>query len=185
MSKTDTDKAIEEMLGSPAADTEEAGKEKTAEAEKPEANAEADASENTETKSEAAQPEGDGTDWKAEARKWESRSKENKEKADEYDKSVARISELEADNKKVTDDLAALQRANTILELRLKHNVSEEDANLFLTASDEETLEKQAERLSQSSAHAPKPDSAQGTRDNAGPISKQQQGAAALSGLFN
>lgn len=173
MSKTDTDKAIEEMLGN----SEEAGTEtenpSTTEVE----NTEANASENTETE-ESAQTEGDGTDWKAEARKWETRSKENKGQVDSL---TTRVSELET----ALSEAQAQAAEVTKWKVAAKYKVSEEDVELFLTASDEDTLIKQAERLSQSSTHAPKPDAAQGTRNDTGPLSTKQQGAAALEGLFN
>lgn len=152
---------------------------------------EANASENTDETNESAQTEDAGTDWKAESRKWESRAKENKEKAtahdvvvQERDSLTAKVSELTADMEKAAEDLRASAHENLILRLRVKYDVSEEDARLFMTATDEETLEKQAERLSVTSARAPKPDSAQGMRNNTGPISVKQQGAAALGGLF-
>ena len=55
-------------------------------------------------------PQGDGTDWKAEARKWERRAKENAEMAKAYDDSAAkartveeRLAAIEAER----DELAA------------------------------------------------------------------------------
>lgn len=101
-------------------------------------------------------PEVDETDWKAEARKWEQRAKENKTAAD-------KLAELEAANKseieKANDaKVAAEQRAAAAeaesLRWRIaaKHGISDEDAALFLTGTDEDTLTKQAQRLSEHSS---------------------------------
>lgn len=72
---------------------------------------------------------------------------------------AARLDELEEANKtelqRVTDAKAAVERerdAARVEALRLriatKHGISDEDADLFLTGTDEETLTKQAQRLS-------------------------------------
>jgi hypothetical protein len=93
------------------------------------------------------------TDWKAEARKWEQRAKENKTAAD-------RLAELEEANKseiqKATDKAAAAEKAAETAKaealrwkVAAKHGISDEDADLFLTGTDEETLTKQAERLTE------------------------------------
>lgn len=100
-----------------------------------------------------AEPPVEETDWKAEARKWEQRAKENKTAAD-------KLAELEAANKseieKANDAKAAAEKAAAdakaeALRLRIaaKHGISDEDADLFLTGTDEETLTKQAERLTE------------------------------------
>jgi hypothetical protein len=168
-----TEKALSEMLGNTDESTEEAKEETT----------EAPTSENTDkSNDEAAQPEDAGTDWKAESRKWESRAKENKEKADALDAATSRVSELE---KQLTEIKGKADSAESNLirwKVAAKYNVSEDDVNLFLTASDEETLVKQAQRLSQTSAHAPKPDAAQGTRAGNGSLSTADAFAAALEG---
>lgn len=96
-----------------------------------------------------AKPE---TDWKAEAKKWESRAKENKSAAD-------KLAEIEEANKteaqRAAERLAAAEKdASTAraeaLRLRVaaKYGIGDEDADLFLTGSDEQTLTRQAERLS-------------------------------------
>lgn len=95
----------------------------------------------------------DDTDWVAEAKKWEKRAKENREKA-------LRLDELEEANKsesqRLTDALNAAQRdAETAkaeaLRFRVaaKHNLSDADAELFLTGTDADTLERQAARLAE------------------------------------
>lgn len=167
---TETDKQIEQMIGSPSATQEPTTevKETTGAA----------ASENAAEETKSAQTDDGGTDWKAEARKWETRAKENVPTT-KHEEVVARVSELET---ALNDAAAKVMR----WQVAAKHGLSAEDVDLFLTATDEETLEKQAQRLSQSSAHsAPKPDAAQGTRTSTGPLTAKQQGAAAVESLFN
>ena len=93
------------------------------------------------------------TDWKAESRKWEKRAKEN----DEARKELDQIKEAQkSDAEKANDKLAnEIRRANeaTALALRYKialvKGIAIEDADLFMTATDEDTLSKQADRLAQ------------------------------------
>jgi hypothetical protein len=98
-------------------------------------------------------PEVEETDWKAEARKWEQRAKENKSAAD-------RLAELEDANKseiqKASDKATAAEKAAAEAKaealrwkVAAKHGITEEDADLFLTGTDEETLTKQAQRLTE------------------------------------
>jgi hypothetical protein len=93
------------------------------------------------------------TDWKAEARKWEQRAKENKTAAD-------RLAELEEANKteiqKANDKASAAEKAAAEAKaealrwkVAAKHGISDDDADLFLTGTDEETLTKQAQRLTE------------------------------------
>ncbi len=92
------------------------------------------------------------TDWKAEAKKWESRAKENKTAAE-------RLAAIEEANKteaqKAADQLATAQKEaadarRDALKFKIasKFKIDDEDAELFLTGDDEESLTKQAERLS-------------------------------------
>jgi hypothetical protein len=73
---------------------------------------------------------------------------------------AARLAEIEEANKseaqKLADAKAAAERDRDVakaeaLRLRIatKHGISDEDADLFLTGTDEATLTKQAERLAQ------------------------------------
>lgn len=95
-----------------------------------------------------AKPE---TDWRAEAKKWESRAKENKSAADQ----LAAIEEAnKTEAQKTADQLAAATRDAAsaraeALRFRIasKFKIGDEDADLFLTGTDEATLTKQAERL--------------------------------------
>ena len=141
-----------------------------------------------------------GTDWKAkyeetiaESRKWEERSKANAEAA-------KRLSEIEdaqkSESERAADRIAAAEKAaddarREALRYKVatKFGVSDEDAELFLTGADEETLARQAERLASRSAEAsaprsPKPDPNQG-RSGQGAASTADQFAATVGGLLN
>ena len=89
--------------------------------------------------------------WKALARKHEDRATANADAADalaqlqqesksEADKVAERIAKLEQDNNSVRTDALRLRIA-------AKHKISDEDADLFLTGTDEEALTAQAKRL--------------------------------------
>ena len=106
--------------------------------------------------------------WKGKAREQEKRAKENAEAA-------KRLAEIEDANKseaqKAADRIAELERqaaSATAEALRFKvasaHSISTEDAELFLTGTDEETLNKQAARLVERTPTpaAPRPDRSQG-----------------------
>lgn len=79
---------------------------------------------------------------------------------DELKAKAAQLDEIEQANKseieKIKDRAAAAERErdeakSAALRLRIaaKHGISDEDADLFLTGTDEATLTKQAERLAQ------------------------------------
>lgn len=110
-----------------------------------------------------------------EAAKHRTEAKANAEAA----KRLAEIEEAQkTEAQKQADRVAALERdAQTAkaealrYKIAAKHNVSDEDAELFLTGTDEETLTKQAERLAARTAdaaaeagkpRAPQPDKNQG-----------------------
>jgi hypothetical protein len=90
-------------------------------------------------------------DWKAKAREWEKRAKDNKSAADE----LAQIREAnKSEAEKTAERLAAAEkdaadarREAMRLRVATRYGIGDEDADLFLTGSDEETLQKQAERL--------------------------------------
>lgn len=116
----------------------------------------------------------DETDWKAEARKWEQRAKSNVAAADELTKiKDSQKSEIE----RATEALQAAQTERDTakaeaLRFRIasKHSITDEDAELFLTGIDEETLTRQAERLAAhqrdlSNPRSPRPDINQGRSD--------------------
>lgn len=89
--------------------------------------------------------------WKQKAREQEKRAKENAEAA----KRLAEIEEAQkSEAEKSADRLRAAEverdaalREALRFKVASKHGISDEDADLFLTGSDEETLTKQAERL--------------------------------------
>lgn len=90
--------------------------------------------------------------WKAKAREQEKRAKANaaaQAKLDELEK--ANQTELEKATSRATEAEAERDRARAeTLRYRIatRHGISDEDAELFLTGTDEDTLTKQAERLS-------------------------------------
>lgn len=182
--ESETDKAMKEMLngGEP---TEAAVDEKNDSA--PEAGTEEEtekatpSDETTNEDDESAQTDSEVDTLRKESRKWESRAKANKEKADAHDALTLKVSELE------TELATTKAQAAEVTKWRVaaKYNVSEEDAELFLLGSDEETLIKQAERLSQTSTHAPKPDPAQGKRTGSVGTTTADAFAAAVSDVFN
>lgn len=92
-------------------------------------------------------------DWKSKAREWEKRAKANADAA-------TKLAELEeaqktneqklADAKTAAEQDAANARAEALRwRVAAKHGISDEDAELFLTGTDEATLTKQAERLTE------------------------------------
>jgi hypothetical protein len=117
-----------------------------------------------------AEPQGDATDWKAEARKWETRAKADHEFANkwrEYESSQ------KTEHEKLAEELArekaeAAQAKAELLRLRI---ASEKgitgDATKLLKGSTQEELEAEAELLlsliaDQSKPKGPKPDENQG-----------------------
>jgi hypothetical protein len=112
---------------------------------------------------------------------------------------AARLDEIEEANKteqqKLADRLAeaekSAQQAQTEalrFKIASKFGVSDEDADLFLTGTDEDTLTKQAERLAARNEEAgkpraPKPDPNQG-RVSSGTSSTADQFAAAIESQF-
>jgi hypothetical protein len=84
------------------------------------------------------------------------------------------VEKAQRELKEAQDD-AAKARAEAIrLRVAAKHGISDEDADLFLTATDEDSLNRQAERLTARNAEAtsprsPKPDANQGRSGAAGP----------------
>lgn len=131
--------------------------------------------------------------WKAKAREQEKRAKDNAKAAErlaeieesqksEAEKSADRIRDLE-------QQLDAANRSTLRFKVASKYGIGDEDADLFLTGSDEETLTKQAQRLTdrQEAAgrpHAPQPDPNQGRGNNA-PANTADQFAAALGAALD
>jgi hypothetical protein len=112
---------------------------------------------------------------------------------------AAKFDEIEQANKSEMDKIAERAAAAEaerdaarieILRFRVaaKHGISDEDADLFLTGSDEESLTAQAERLASRYADAgkprsPKPDPNQG-RTSSGTASTADQFAASVGDLL-
>jgi hypothetical protein len=101
------------------------------------------------------------TDWAAEAKKWEQRAKENKKAADEL--AALKASQM-TEAERTTARLAELEReAQTARSEALRYRIAtrfginDDDAELFLTATDEATLERQAQALAARNAAAAEP----------------------------
>lgn len=150
-----------------------------------------DAPEQEETREEAS-PTETVEFWKQKAREQEKRAKANADAA----RKLAEIEEsTKTEQEKLAERLAEAEKAAATataeaLRFRVasKHGISDEDAELFLTGSDEETLMRQAERLAAKVAadgkpRPPKPDPNQG-RSNDGPASTADQFAATVSKLI-
>lgn len=116
---------------------------------------------------------------KKESRKWESRAKENFQARTELEKLRREaMSDEERRAEEAKERETALETAKReadeakreALKLRVatRFSISDEDADLFLTAADEETLTRQAERLAGRSS-APRANPAQGRRGSAPP----------------
>lgn len=85
------------------------------------------------------------------------------------DINAANLSDLEKAQKAAKDaEEAAAKATAEALRLRVaaKHGISDEDADLFLTGTDVETLERQAARLVERTPTGPKPDPSQGPKGN-------------------
>lgn len=95
----------------------------------------------------------DGIDWKAKAREWEKRAKDNKSAADE----LASLKDSQkSSEQKFEERLSGMEKRAQEAEARAlrsdiatKHGISAEDRDLFLTGSDEAALEAQAKRLAE------------------------------------
>lgn len=89
--------------------------------------------------------------WKQKAREQEKRAKENAKAAErlaEIEDAQKSEAERAAERIRVLEEQAqAAQRDALRFKVASKYGIGDEDADLFLTASDEETLQKQAERL--------------------------------------
>lgn len=113
------------------------------------------------------------------SRKWEERAKENAAARKELDnirraqmsdeeRRAEEARERETELARLREDAESARREALRLRIATRFSISDEDADLFLTGSDEETLTRQAERLaSRSSAGRPNP--AQGRRTAAAP----------------
>ena len=102
-----------------------------------------------ETGEEQPKPE---IDWKAKAREWEKRAKENKSAQDELQK--VRDASKTAEQKAAEREAAAEQRAAeaearaTRREVAIEYSLPKEDAELLDALTDEDAMRRFAERLS-------------------------------------
>jgi hypothetical protein len=111
--------------------------------------------------------------WKTKAREQEKRAKENASAAErlaQYEESQKTEAQRAADRLAAAEQDAATARAEALrYRIATRFKLSDDDAETFLTASDEETLTKVAERLAalnqaQTAPGTPAPDPSQGTR---------------------
>lgn len=128
--------------------------------------------------------------WKQKAREQEKKAKENAQAAIELGE--LRKSQLSAEEKLAAELGEAAQRAARAeaeaLRWRIaaKHGISDEDAELFLTGSDEETLARQAERFKELAVKPSKGTHVPGVGNQPAPPSIAEQIAAAeAAGDFN
>lgn len=98
----------------------------------------------------------DDVDWKAKSREWESRAKANKGAAEK----LAAIEEAnKTEAQRSADRLAAAEKDATDarrealkFKIAAKFAIGDEDADLFLSGTDEDTLTRQAKRLTEREA---------------------------------
>lgn len=132
---------------------------------------------------EPAQGSVEEIDWKEASRKWEARSKENRTALDAALEKANKAEALEAQLNAINEEAgtkeaaanAALEKAQLdIIRLKIanKHGLSEDEQDLFLTASDEETLNRQAEAIANRTSKV-QPNGAQGKRVE-GPASNRE-----------
>lgn len=125
--------------------------------------------------------------WKSKAREQERRAKENagaaKRLADieesqksEAQKSADRIKQLES-------EAESARREALRFKVASKFGVNDEDADLFLTGSDEDTLTRQAERLSARSDERKKRNNVS-PREGNNPQAKDNEERAMVRNLF-
>ncbi len=117
----------------------------------------------TATEHEAEAQEAETVDYAAEAEKWkelarkqEKRAKENAAKARRFDEiEAASKSEAERANdriKQLESELSKERAAALRSRIQARYGIQDDDADLFLTGDDEDTLTKQAERLAERAA---------------------------------
>lgn len=100
---------------------------------------------------------------------------------------AANLSDLERAQKEAADFKAAAERASAeALRFRVaaQHAISQEDADLFLTGTDEDTLQRQAARLVERTPTSPRPDLSQGSKGENTSGSTADMFAQAVEGSF-
>lgn len=141
----------------------------------------------TETSTET--PAQEETDWKAEARKWEERAKQNRDENHALKQKLETLSDSRSELEKAVDRIAALEAANKQLELQ---NLTAEIANVkgvdqaLLSGSTREELEAYADKLLAWRGETPTPAAAPlaGLQPSP-PKTKNEEGAKLLQDLFN
>lgn len=131
--------------------------------------------------------------WKAQARENEKRAKANADAA-------SRLAEIEESQKteaqRLTDAKTAAEAETATARtealrwrIAAKHGISDEDADTFLTGTDEESLTKQAERLTAlaktaepNTSPGPRPDLSQGSHSGTPSASPAQDFANFMTG---
>lgn len=96
---------------------------------------------------------------------------------------AANLTDLERAQKAAQDAQVAAETATKeAMRLRVaaKHGISDEDADLFLTGSDMETVERQAAALAARTSTGPKPDLSQGAKGTTSSGSPEQDFASFL-----
>lgn len=142
---------------------------------------EVEASDDSEKEKETNTEKSDVDHWKAEARKWEARAKENGTATAELTKTTEKLEKVSkelAEQKKATETAQAELKRYKVAQ---KYGISDDLTELFLTGSDEETLEKQAKALSDRAPKTPKPDRAQGNRNGSGSTTNADRFADVMS----
>ena len=115
----------------------------------------------------------------------ERQAAEFKRRLDEIE--AANLSDLERAQKQAQEAQEAAAKATAeALRFRVaaKHGISDEDADLFLTGKDAETLEKQAARLMERTPTGPKPDPSQGAKGSDSKGTTADMFAAAIEPHF-
>lgn len=99
----------------------------------------------------APEPKTDEVDWKAEARKWEQRAKDNKAAADRLAEleqtQMTEAEKVEARVRAAEDKAAALEAANARKDVAIEYGLSKDDAALLEGVTDADTMRRIAERL--------------------------------------
>lgn len=131
------------------------------------------------------------TDWKAEARKWEARAKENLSKVNELSPAAARLAEIEEASKTAEEKAAERLRAaeDRAAELERKADRAEVAALKgipmdLLSGTSREEMEASADKLIAfrgAQVNTPKPDLSQGPQGGDAPQSTADQFAAQLA----
>lgn len=125
------------------------------------------------------EPTVEDIDWKAKAREWERRAKENKTAADELAsirEANKTAEEKAAERLAVAENAAAAAEAKVLRrEIAIEHKLGKDDAALLDNITDEDAMRALAARLAPSDEPAghrpPKPDANQGRSGAAGPTS--------------